>query len=185
MGGLVSFFRNSFGKKPCRIIILGLEAAGKSCIVHRLISPPGPLPSRLPTPTIGFELTKFKLGKSRLYLWDLGGQRSGRGIWRHYFLGTQALVFVVDVSDSSRFDEAAYELARVVFDAQMQGVPLLVLGNKRDKPEAAAMTEAAVGEALGLSRFTRTPHRVQLCCALTGEGIREGFEWLVEHQRPL
>ena len=62
------------------------------------------------------------------------GQDKIRPLWRHYFSGTQGLIFVIDSSDFTRIDEAKNELARIIQDREMKDALLLVFANKQDIP---------------------------------------------------
>jgi ADP-ribosylation factor protein 6 len=55
-------------------------------------------------------------------------------LWRHYYTGTQALIFVIDSQDRERIDEARQELHRIVNDREMKDCVLLVFANKQDLP---------------------------------------------------
>ncbi len=92
-----------------------------------------------------------------------------RPLWRHYYTGTQGLVFVVDSQDRERIEEAKHELHRILSDREMRDCLLLVFANKQDLPggkicyptprcNAAylcilAMSPAEVTEKLGLHRM--------------------------------
>lgn len=65
---------------------------------------------------------------------DVGGQDKIRPLWRHYYTGTQGLVFVVDSQDRDRIDEARQELHRIIGDREMREALLLVFANKQDLP---------------------------------------------------
>ena len=67
-------------------------------------------------------------------VWDVGGQDKIRPLWRHYYTGTQGLVFVVDSQDRERVDEAKQELHRILSDREMKDCLLLVFANKQDLP---------------------------------------------------
>lgn len=67
-------------------------------------------------------------------VWDVGGQDKIRPLWRHYYKGTQALVFVVDSTDRERIDEAKQELYRILSDQEMKDCLLMVFANKQDLP---------------------------------------------------
>ena len=67
-------------------------------------------------------------------MWDVGGQDKIRPLWRHYYTGTQGLVFVVDSQDRERVDEAKQELHRILSDREMKDCLLLVFANKQDLP---------------------------------------------------
>jgi small GTP-binding protein len=70
-------------------------------------------------------------------VWDVGGQDKIRPLWRHYYTGTQGLVFVVDSQDRERIDEAKQELHRILSDREMKDCLLLVFANKQDLPGGA------------------------------------------------
>lgn len=65
---------------------------------------------------------------------DVGGQDKIRPLWRHYYTGTQGLVFVVDSQDRDRIDEARQELHKILNDREMKDCLLLVFANKQDLP---------------------------------------------------
>jgi ADP-ribosylation factor protein 6 len=69
-----------------------------------------------------------------LNLQDVGGQDKIRPLWRHYYTGTQGLVFVIDSQDRERIDEAKQELHRILGDREMRECLLLVFANKQDLP---------------------------------------------------
>lgn len=112
-------------------------------------------------------------------MWDVGGQDKIRPLWRHYFTGTQALIFVVDSSDRERIDEARKELHMIVNDREMREAIILVYANKQDLPESMKIDE--LQEKLGLTAagFKTRTCTVQPCCATTGDGLYEGLTWLM------
>lgn len=81
-------------------------------------------------------------------MWDVGGQDKIRPLWRHYFQGTQGLIFVVDSNDRERASEAAEELGKMLREEELKDVILLVLANKQDLPNA--MSVAEITDKLGL-----------------------------------
>lgn len=68
-------------------------------------------------------------------VWDVGGQDKIRPLWRHYYSGTQGLIFVVDSSDIDRLQEAQSELHKIINDREMKDALLLVFANKQDVPD--------------------------------------------------
>lgn len=66
---------------------------------------------------------------------DVGGQDKIRPLWRHYYTGTQGLIFVIDSADRDRIDEARQELHKIVNDREMREVIILVFANKQDLPD--------------------------------------------------
>jgi ADP-ribosylation factor protein 6 len=97
-------------------------------------------------------------------------------LWRHYYAGTQALIFVVDSSDKDRIDEAKQELHRIIVDREMKDAILLVFANKNDLPNI--MDTNDITEKLGLHKLKDRNWHVQSSCALTGDGLLDGLTWL-------
>ena len=71
---------------------------------------------------------------------DVGGQDKIRPLWRHYYTGTQGLIFVVDCADRDRIDEARQELHRIINDREMREAIILIFANKQDLPEGMYST---------------------------------------------
>ena len=75
-------------------------------------------------------------------MWDIGGHESSRVLWPTYFKNASALIFVVDSSDSRRFEEAKVELDTILLKVHhLRKFPVLILANKQDKPEAVNVEE--------------------------------------------
>ena len=55
-----------------------------------------------------------------------------RSMWERYCRGVQAIVFVIDAADADLLDQARSELQTILQKPSLQGIPLLVLGNKND-----------------------------------------------------
>ena len=122
-----------FEKKEMRILMVGLDAAGKTTILYRLKV--GEIMTTLPT--IGFNVETVEYKNISFTVWDVGGQDKIRPLWRHYYQLTQGLIFVVDSNDTDRLDEACYELHKMLKEEELRDASLLVLANKQDLPNAA------------------------------------------------
>eukprot|EP00397_Hematodinium_sp_SG-2012_P046150 GEMP01052044.1.p1 GENE.GEMP01052044.1~~GEMP01052044.1.p1 ORF type:complete len:187 (+),score=27.60 GEMP01052044.1:50-610(+) len=167
------------GKKDARILMVGLDAAGKTTISYylRLGECFTTIPTIIPTIRFGVETVEYK--NIRMTVWDVGGQDKIRALWRHYFDNTNAVIFVVDSGDRDRIEEAAEEMMKVIQDAGMTvGVPLLVLANKQDLPQAMSVSE--IEKNLHLGSLRENQWYVQATCATTGEGVYEGMNWLCD-----
>jgi len=161
-----------FGNKEMRVLMLGLDAAGKTTILYKL-----KLGQGVSTiPTVGFNVETVTFKKVKFNVWDVGGQDKIRPLWRHYYAGTQALIFVVDSSDRERIEEARQELMRIINDREMKDSILLVFANKNDLPNV--MDTAEITEKLGLNRLRERNWHVQSSCATTGDGLLDGLTWL-------
>ncbi|KAI8346669.1 ADP-ribosylation factor family-domain-containing protein [Mortierella sp. GBAus27b] len=164
-----------FGNKEMRILMLGLDAAGKTTILYKL-----KLNQSVTTiPTVGFNVETVVYKNVKFNVWDVGGQDKIRPLWRHYYTGTQGLIFVIDSQDRDRIDEARQELHRIISDREMKDCLLLVFANKQDLP--GAMTPAEVTEKLELNSMRERPWYVHPSCATTGEGLFEGLNWMSQN----
>ena len=132
-------------------------------------------------PTVGFNVETVSYKNVKFSVWDVGGQDKIRPLWRHYFTGTQALIFVVDSSDRDRIDEARKELHMIVNDREMREVVILVFANKQDLPEAMKPEELQEKLGLTLTGLRNRTWIVHPCCATTGDGLYEGLSWLMAH----
>lgn len=135
----------------------------------------------------------------------MGGQDKIRPLWRHYYTGTQGLIFVVDCADRDRIDEARQELHRIINDREMRDAIILIFANKQDLPDGerpmneeidlpwnyvnsyilifAAMKPHEIQEKLGLTRIRDRNWYVQPSCATTGDGLYEGLTWLTSNHK--
>lgn len=100
---------------------------------------------------------------------DVGGQDKIRPLWRHYYTGTQGLVFVIDSTDTDRIGEAKEELQRILSDREMKDCLLLVFANKQDLPEA--LSPQQVTDQLELAKMKDRTWYVHPSNALAGDGL--------------
>jgi len=163
------------GKKDTRVLMVGLDNAGKTTILCRLKL--GLVMAT--TPTVGFNVETVRYKKLKFCIWDVGGQDKIRGLWRHYYQNTTAVVFVVDSSDRERLQEAKSELVRLLQEPELENAFVLVLANKQDLPLSLSGQEIA--EQLGLvgtKTIAKNEYKVQPCCAMSGIGLEDGLEWM-------
>ncbi len=87
-------------------------------------------------PTIGFNVeTVSPMPGLTFTVWDVGGQQKLRQLWRHYYQGTQGLIYVVDSSDKGRLYESRDELFGILKHPEITStVPVVILANKQDLP---------------------------------------------------
>ena len=164
-------FSDLFGKKELRALMLGLDAAGKTTILYKMKL--GEVVSSVPT--IGFNVETVEFEKVKFTVWDVGGQDKIRQLWKHYYQNTQALIYVVDSSDKERVEIAREELNKMLSEDDLKDAVLLVLANKQDM---GVMSVSEVVEKLGLHNLRGREWNIQGTCALTGDGLSDGFKWL-------
>uniref|UniRef100_A0A287A1M9 ADP-ribosylation factor n=1 Tax=Sus scrofa TaxID=9823 RepID=A0A287A1M9_PIG len=177
-----SLFSRLFGKKQMRILMVGLDAAGKTTILYKLKL--GEIVTTIPT--IGFNVETVEYKNICFTVWDVGGQDKIRPLWRHYFqntqvsdshwLGVMGLIFVVDSNDRERIQEGADELQKMLQEDELQDAVLLLFANKQDLPNAMAISEMT--DKLGLQSLRNRTWYVQATCATQGTGLYEGLDWL-------
>jgi len=168
-------FGGLFGrsKQPMRILMVGLDAAGKTTILYKLKL--GEVVSTIPT--IGFNVEKVEYKQISFTVWDVGGQDKIRPLWRHYYNNTNALIFVVDSNDRERMIDARDELTKMMKEDEMRSVVLLVYANKQDLPMALSANDMA--DELGLDRLCgKRAWFCQPACGVNGDGLYEGLDWL-------
>jgi len=160
------------GKTEMRILMVGLDAAGKTTILYKLKL--GEVVTTIPT--IGFNVETVDYKNISFTVWDVGGQDKIRPLWRHYYQGTNGLIFVVDSNDRDRAEDAREELTKMLNEDEMKDAVVLVFANKQDLPNA--MPAAEVTEKLGLNAMRGRQWFIQSACATTGDGLYEGLDWL-------
>ncbi|KAK1285306.1 ADP-ribosylation factor 1 [Acorus calamus] len=135
-------FDSFFGNKEMRVVMLGLDAAGKTTILYKLHI--GEVLSTVPT-----------IGR----------------------------IYVVDSLDRERIGKAKAEFQAIIRDPFMLNSVILVFANKQDMK--GAMTPMEVCEGLGLYDLKNRRWHIQGTCALKGDGLYEGLDWLASTLKEL
>ncbi|NWZ97937.1 SAR1B protein, partial [Nesospiza acunhae] len=152
-------------KKSGKLVFLGLDNAGKTTLLHMLKD--DRLGQHVPTlhPT--------------------------RRVWKNYLPAINGVVFLVDCADHERLLESKEELDSLMTDETIANVPILILGNKIDRPEA--ISEERLRETFGLYGQTTgkgstplkdlnaRPLEVFMCSVLKRQGYGEGFRWMAQY----
>ncbi|MBN3321954.1 ARL1 protein, partial [Atractosteus spatula] len=203
-----SLFSSLFGTREMRILILGLDGAGKTTILYRLqvgevvttiprkvYCSPGKIAvswgswlncshtsfsSSLYTHcvTIGFNVETVTYKNLKFQVWDLGGQTSIRPYWRCYYSNTDAVIYVVDSSDRDRMGISKSELVAMLEEEELKKAILVVFANKQDMEQA--MTPTEVANSLGLPALKDRKWQIFKTSATKGTGLDEAMEWYVE-----
>ncbi|EKE41741.1 hypothetical protein ENUP19_0216G0025 [Entamoeba nuttalli] len=171
MGG---WFSKLFSTKEINITMVGLDNAGKTTILYQLR-----LGETVTTiPTIGVNVESIKINNINFSVIDLGGQSKIRPLWRHYYEGTQGIVFVVDSSDKERIEESGDVLRKMCKNELLKDCALLILGNKKDIE--GAVNEDELTKLLKLE-MVQLKYLVKSVSATNNEGLTEAFIWLSEN----
>ena len=158
-----------FGKKKLRLLMLGLDAAGKTTILYKL--------NIGEIIRIGYSIETVQYNDTKITSWDVGSIDS-RSLFDLLYGEGQGIIFVIDSLDKERIDEAKEGLKRLLLEDKLSDVPLLVLANKQDISGVLSVTEIA--EILDLVTIKNREWHIQGICAMTSEGLYEGFEWLIQ-----
>jgi len=169
----MGIFFSKFFTKKIRLLILGLDGAGKTTILYKFKFEE----SLTTVPTIGFNVETAKIGNLEVTMWDMGGQDKLRSLWKYYFHNCDALVFVIDSTDTSRFNEVNEELYKILSDKNMESLKfILILWNKID-----CVTSKHVTNFKDYIHINFPPKiYIQACSGLKGTGVKEGFRKLYE-----
>ncbi|EPE25340.1 P-loop containing nucleoside triphosphate hydrolase [Glarea lozoyensis ATCC 20868] len=156
------------------ITMIGLQNAGKTSLLRVLAGGEFTLDS---IPTVGFNMKRVQKGHVTLKCWDLGGQPRFRSMWERYCRGVNAIVFIVDSADTAALPVAKDELHLLLEKPVLEGIPLLVLGNKSDLEEKLSVDELI--EALDLKSIS---HREVSCYGISAKeetNLDAVLQWLV------
>jgi len=173
MGGMFSFWDWAFGEgKEAYMIILGLDASGKTTLLNRLKTNEG----ATTVPTIGFTNETIKYGRLTFNMFDIGGQTKLRKMWHHYFENANAVVFVIDSNDTVRMNEVKSEIDKLLEHPSLANIPFLFFANKQDLPNS--LDKDKLISRLGLLKIRGREWTVAESVATDGKGIEGGFDWL-------
>jgi small GTP-binding protein len=161
-------------KKDVRILLVGLDAVGKTTIMYKL-----KMNETVKTiPTVGFNVETMSYKNLTMTMWDVGGQDRIRALWDHYYPGTDAVIYVVDSADTERLDQSANELHKMLEHDDLKNAHVLVYANKQDLNGAISPNEVA--EKMRMSSLKGRLWNVQGTSAVVGSGLTEGLDWLAK-----
>jgi ADP-ribosylation factor-like protein 5B len=174
MGFLISKVIELFqrSKDNFKIVILGLQNAGKTTILYRLS-----LGQVVTTqPTIGSNVEEILHNNVKFQAWDLGGQESMRSVWDVYYINTDGIIFVIDSSDLDNYEESKIEFHKLMQNEDLKSTTILIFANKQDLDTAKPVDELI--KIYGLDKIKDHLWHIQPCSAKTGEGLMAGLQWL-------
>jgi GTP-binding protein SAR1 len=173
-------------QKKGKIIFLGLDNAGKTTLLHVMRD------DRVAAhqPTFHPQNDELVIEGCKFRTFDLGGHQAARMIWSEYFSNVDGIIYMVDASDPRRFHESAEELRQLFESPELANVPIAVLGNKIDIPNAAS--EDDLRSAFGLQAHLTygrqggkrdsavRPVEVFMCSVVRRLGFKEAFKWIAQ-----
>ncbi|XP_018909147.1 ADP-ribosylation factor-like protein 8B-A isoform X1 [Bemisia tabaci] len=135
---ILDWFKSLLWKEEMELTLVGLQCSGKTTFVNVIASNQF---SEDMIPTVGFNMRKITKGNVTIKVWDIGGQPRFRSMWERYCRGVNAIVYMVDAADNEKIEASRNELHQLVDKPALAGIPILVLGNKRDLPNALDVKE--------------------------------------------
>ncbi|KAJ1686951.1 hypothetical protein LUZ63_018341 [Rhynchospora breviuscula] len=174
----LNWLRSLFFKQEMEISLIGLQNAGKTSLVN-VIATGGYSEDMIPT--VGFNMRKVAKGNVTIKLWDLGGQPRFRSMWERYCRAVSAIVYVVDAADRDNLLISKSELHDLLYKSSLVGIPLLVLGNKIDKPDSLSKDELA--DAMSLVEITDREVGCFVISCKNSTNIDTVIDWLVKHSK--
>ena len=169
---IIEFFTKS--RNNFKIIILGMQNAGKTTILYRLSL--GQLVKT--TPTIGSNVEELTYNNVKFQAWDLGGQESTRSVWDVYYMNTDAIVYVIDSQDEEYFEESKAQFHKLLSHPNLKNTLILIFANKQDLPRAKSVEQLI--RDYEFDKIKSHIWHIQACSAKKGEGMITGIKWLSE-----
>lgn len=181
---LHGFYKYLTQKDEFCVLILGLDNAGKTTYLECSKAKfkknyKGINPSKITT-TVGLNIGSIDVHRVSLNFWDLGGQTELQSLWDKYYAECHAIIYIVDSSDRERMDESKKTFEKMICNENLAGIPLLILANKQDIPDCMGVRDVKPIFNQNAHLIGRRDFMVMPISALTGDGIDEGIQWLVE-----
>ena len=130
-------------------------------------------------PTIGYNVESLDFKKANLTIWDVGGSDKLRILWKHYFQNTDGLIYVIDSTDIDRIDESSEELIKLLKEEELKDCPILIFANKQDLNGALSPKE--ISDKFEMGNYFGRKWLLQGASSTTGQGLKEGLDWLIEN----
>ncbi|XP_027852462.1 ADP-ribosylation factor-like protein 13B [Aphis gossypii] len=177
-------------RRKITVLLVGLDNAGKTCTVKSIMKEK----QKNILSTVGFSSSKCNYRDNAITIYDLGGHKQIRDIWKQYFADVHGVIFVVDSADLSRLNECKEVFHDLLSHENIAGKPVLLFANKQDKP--GALDELDIVDRLNVETVVNTnkcPTLVETCTALhmapinycssafIDPSIESGFSWLISH----
>ncbi|KAH8270787.1 hypothetical protein KR018_001937 [Drosophila ironensis] len=169
-------------KDKMTILVLGLNNSGKSSIINHFKK--SSEQTSIVVPTVGFMVEQFySMAGVSIKAIDMSGATRYRNLWEHQFKNCHGIIYVIDSSDRMRFVVVKDELDLVLKHPDLCNriVPILFYGNKSDMEDS--LSSVKIAAALRLENIKEKPWHICSSNAISGEGLGEGVQWLIQQMR--
>ncbi|CAK7906239.1 GTP-binding protein Cin4p [[Candida] anglica] len=179
--GLLTIIKKQKAKdREIRVLMLGLDNAGKTTIVTTMLG--GSISTV--SPTMGFQIKTVTYNQHNLNIWDVGGQTTLRGFWGNYFDKTDVVIWVIDALSTERLEESFRELQeKVVQQDRLSGVCLAVVVNKIDLLSSELDIQNLLTNINGVLNLhdqisDRERWAIFPVSGKTGTGVKDVLDWV-------
>jgi PAS domain S-box-containing protein/small GTP-binding protein len=160
-----------YKQKDANILVFGLSYAGKTTLINSLRDDM----RKKTLPTTYIDISRVVINNVSLFTYDTPGQLKFSNLWKPYLKNQDGLVFVLDIANKDQYNTAREILHNVVNLSDMKGLPLLILFNKTDLIEPNI---ELLKKEMKLDELTNRPIQYFLTCGLTGENVKQAFQWI-------
>ena len=149
-----------------KVLILGLEGAGKTTIFERIRTSD----LNYTSPTIGFNVEQVKLDNFIINLWDFGGHEKIMCLWERYFDNVDLIILVLDSTDNENVEKV-----KEIFDiikSKTKDTFILLLANKIDLKDQSMSTNE-MAKLFDIYKYDLKIVNFIPCSAVTSQGMGE------------
>jgi len=184
MGGALAKLANSKKGKEQRIVMLGLDNAGKTTFLEQTKTKFNPdyhmmNPTKI-TSTVGLNIGKIDIGGVRMNFWDLGGQEELQALWDKYYAECHGVVYVIDSSDPDRLQESWRSFDKILDSETLNGIPLLIVCNKQDIEDCLSVADIKTVFHESVEKIGHSDCTVMSVSALDGTNVQKSISWLLQ-----
>eukprot|EP01080_Neovahlkampfia_damariscottae_P010497 gene10497-3018_t len=155
---------------------MGLDNAGKTTMMNQLNL------SKIKY-TTPMNLESVQVNNTEIRILDYYAGNKSQILFRHYFSDTDAVIVVIDSSDPTRFQEVNSVIMKELQQEELSNAVVLFLANKQDK-KGSVMTTNMI-DIFKLMTLKQTRWKIMPCASLSGDGLKEGFDWVLEELKKL
>lgn len=168
--------------KEGTVILLGLDNAGKTTLLHRLRTGKIQQHAFPPTDRPSATANRFQYQGIALSAWDLGGHEVVRHLWADFVTQEDqptkrmAILFLIDASDLERIEEAGYELDHLIHESLLSDHPTLngdVSAPATDSPSSSSVPPLAI--LLNKCDLDTAATTEDVCQRIDWQGIQKAY----------